>query len=109
MAKDKCISALLAALEVLRETCNGEEGTYKPLGNDLIVYVPHQELRAIEARAGKPINEIDQGTSEWEKALEVCVRESIWADRLARKMLGPDAPPEAIERLKRRLCEELLS
>jgi len=106
----KCVPALLAALEILQEECGGEKGIYKPVGDGVIVYVPEEFIKEFEAKTGHKFgNPLEPGTNEFEKAIEVCVRESVWADKLARRMLGEDAPKEAIERLKRKLCEELLT
>jgi len=106
----RCISAVLAAMELLQEECGGEKGVFKPVASDLIVHVPEEFIKEFEEKTGHKFgNPLTPGTDEFEKAIEVCVRESIWADKLAKKLLGEDAPPEAIERLKRQLCEKLLT
>lgn len=110
MAGERCRSALLAAMELLQEECSGEKGIYKSVGDGVLVYVPQEFIREFEAKTGHKFgNPLTVGTPEYEKAIEVCVRESLWADKLARKMLGEDAPPEALEALKRKLCERLIT
>lgn len=108
--KDRCTSALLAAMELLQEECAGQKGVYKGVGDGVLVFVPEDFIKEFEAKTGHKFgNPLAYGTQEFEKALEVCVKESEWADKLARRMLGEDAPPEALEALKRKLCERLLS
>jgi len=108
--KNRCRSALLAAMELLQEECAGEKGIYKAVVDGVLVYIPEEFIREFEAKTGHKFgNPIAPGTPEYDKAIEVCVRESIWADKLARKMLGEDAPKEAIEALKRKLCASLIT
>jgi len=107
--KNRCVSAMLAALELLQEECGGQ-GVFKPVSGDIIIHVPEEFIKEFEEKTGHKFgNPLTPGTEEYEKAIEVCVKESVWADKLAKKMLGPDAPPEAIEALKRKLCEALLT
>lgn len=107
---EKCSSALLAALELLQEECEGKKGVYKGVGDGVMIYIPEEAIKEFEEKTGHEFgNPLAPGTEEYEKALETCVKESIWAEKLAEKFLGPDVPREAKEALKRKLCASLLT
>jgi len=106
----KCRAALLAAMELLQEECEGVKGKYIAMGDGVMVYIPKEFMDEIEQKTGHRVgNPLTPGTEEFNKAINTCVKESVWADRLARKLLGEDAPKKAIESLKRKLCERLLT
>jgi len=105
----RCTSALLAALETIQEECSGSKITVKPVSGEIVMLLGEDVIREIEEITGHKLgNPLTPGTEEFEKAVEACVERSVWADRLARKFLGEDAPEEAIRAMKRKLCESLL-
>lgn len=94
---------------MLQEECESRKGVYKMFGDEVIVHIPEEFIKEFEEKTGHKFgNPIEIGSPEYEKALEVCVKESVWADKLAKRMLGADAPKEALEAFKRKLCENLL-
>ena len=103
----KCISALLAAMEVLRERCSGEEGTYRALTEELWVHVPKEFMEEFERETGHKLGNPITDENLRKKAIEACMR-AAWASRLAEKMVGAEAPEEVKEMMKRKLCEHLI-
>ncbi len=104
---NKCKNALIAAIEVINEACAGERGIFKAVDDGIILYIPESEKSELESEIGHKIGNPLTG-EELERAVESCMR-GRWAIKLAEKMLGPDAPKEAVEALKRKLCIGLLT
>jgi len=104
----RCVNALLAAMELIREECAEEEGTYRALTEDLWVHVPKEFMEEFERATGHKLGNPITDENLRKEAIEACMR-AAWATRLAEKMVGAEAPEEVKEMMKRKLCERLIS
>jgi len=107
--KGKCPMAMLAALELLHEECEGEEaGTFKFLVDGLIVYIPKEFIEKFESETGHKFGNPIVDKELREKAIESCMA-APWASRMVEKMVGIDAPEAVKEAVKRKFCERLIT
>ena len=98
----KCVNALLAAMELIREECAGEKGAYRALTEELWVHVPKEFMEEFERATGHKLGNPITDEKLRKEAIEACMR-AAWATRLAEKMVGAEAPEEVKELMKRKL------
>lgn len=98
---DACARATMAAIEVVQEQCDGDEGTVKEVANGIFAYVPSDAADDFDFDLNSP-----ETPEEREQAVQSCMG-SEWAEGIAEGFFGPDPPVEAMDDMKRRVCEGL--
>lgn len=99
--RSACARATAAAMEVVKENCEGVNGTIEELAPDVFAFVP--EKHHADVGLDEPL---DPNDDQLEGAIESCM-DSEWARDWAESVLGPDATDAELERARRRACEGL--
>lgn len=103
-ASDRCARITAAAMAEILEECADRPGRIEELADGAFAFIPHG---VPEEQFGFSLDS-PATPEEQEEAIRSCMN-SEWARDWAESVLGPEAPPEALEQARRRACEGLFS